>query len=88
MIEILWKQDIDIGVPRDHFRFPGEESNDVEDVEIATSKDKLDLKVYIFFLSKGMYGLRHMLRHKELLGVTKGKKKVLVVEPSSSNDQQ
>lgn len=44
LIEILWKQDIDIGVPRDHFRFPGEESNDVEDVEIATSKDKLDLK--------------------------------------------
>ncbi|XP_057375216.1 segmentation protein cap'n'collar-like isoform X2 [Daphnia carinata] len=44
LIEILWKQDIDIGAPRDHFLFPGEESSDIEDVEITTSKDKLYLK--------------------------------------------
>lgn len=47
LIEILWKQDIDIGVPRDHFLFPGDdqESSGVEDDETATLKDKLDIKV-------------------------------------------
>jgi hypothetical protein len=44
LIEILWKQDIDIGVPRDHFLFPEEEPSG-EDVDTATLKDKLDFKV-------------------------------------------
>jgi hypothetical protein len=45
LIEILWKQDIDIGVPRDHFLFPEDQESSSEDVDTATLKDKLDLKV-------------------------------------------
>ena len=45
LIEILWKQDIDIGVPRDHFLFPEDQESNGEDVDTATLKDKLDFKV-------------------------------------------
>ena len=44
MIEILWKQDIDIGIPRDHFLFPSEEENESGHVneEEALLKEKLN----------------------------------------------
>ena len=51
MIEILWKQDIDIGIPRDHFLLPSEQEeqpNEQEDADEELLKEKLNAssKVY------------------------------------------
>lgn len=98
LIEILWKQDIDIGIPRDHFLFPEDQESSGEDVDTATLKDKLDLKVekLQFFLfekrKEKMVGTAMWrLCHKEILHVRGRPTKVLAVncmEASSSNEQQ
>lgn len=52
MIEILWKQDIDIGIPRDHFLSNAAESPEIEyeDQETVALKVKQTKDKVAFYL--------------------------------------